>query len=327
MGFDRDQMARLIAVHGALVRVVVTDVAGSAPREAGAAMLVWADGQEGTIGGGALEYQATEDARKMLATGEVARLLKVPLGPALNQCCGGAVVLLAELWDAAQVAALEGPVVARPLPGKPAEMPLAVARVLARARGEGITGSARIVQGWLIEPLYQPKRQLWVWGAGHVGRAIVAVLAPLPDLAITWVDTDGARFPGTVPEGVVQRIATNPAELVGAAPPDAHHLVLTFSHALDLDLCHHLLTRGFASLGLIGSATKWARFRARLTALGHAPDRIGRITCPIGRPEFGKHPQAIALGVAAEFLDRDRAERTTESDTPQARQGGTTRHE
>ena len=76
MGFDRDQMARLIAAHGALVRVVVADVAGSAPREAGAAMLVWTDGQDGTIGGGALEYQATEDARKMLAANEAARLLK-----------------------------------------------------------------------------------------------------------------------------------------------------------------------------------------------------------------------------------------------------------
>lgn len=327
MGFDRDQLARLTAAHGAVIRVVVAEVAGSAPREVGAAMVIWADGQEGTIGGGALEYQATTAARAMLAKGAVAQLVKMPLGPALNQCCGGAVVLLSELWDAARLADVAGPLLARTLPGKGADMPLAVARALARARGEGVLPAARVVQGWLVEPLHARKRQLWVWGAGHVGRAIVAVLAPLPDLAITWVDTNGARFPDAIPEGVAQRISANPAELVETAPPTAHHLVLTYSHALDLDLCHRLLTRGFASLGLIGSATKWARFRTRLAALGHAPDRIGRITCPIGRPEFGKHPQAIALGVAAEFLDRDRAERTTESDTPQARQGGTTRHE
>lgn len=327
MGFDRDQMARLTAAHGAVIRVVVAEVAGSAPREVGAAMVIWTDGQEGTIGGGALEYQAAADARAMLATGEPGRLTKMALGPALNQCCGGAVVLLSELWDAARCAGPEGPLLARPLPGKPADMPLAVARVLARARGEGILPSARVLQGWFVEPVQRPRRQLWIWGAGHVGRAIVGVLAPLPDLAITWVDTDATRFPDSIPVDVVQRISANPAELVENAPPTAHHLVLTYSHALDLDLCHRLLTRGFSSLGLIGSATKWARFRTRLAALGHAPDRIGRITCPIGRPEFGKHPQAIALGVAAEFLDRDRAERTTESDTPQARQGGTTRHE
>lgn len=327
MGFDRDQMARLTAAHGAVIRVVVAEVAGSAPREAGAAMVVWADGQEGTIGGGALEYQATATARAMLAAGETARLVKMPLGPALNQCCGGAVVLLSELWDASRLRGLEGPQLARPLPGKHGDMPLMVARVLARARGEGVIASARILQGWFVEPVHLPKRQLWVWGAGHVGRAIVGVLAPLPDLAIIWVDTDAARFPDVIPAGVAQRISANPAELVEIAPPTAHHLVLTFSHALDLDLCHRLLTRGFASLGLIGSATKWARFRARLAALGHAPEQVARITCPIGRPEFGKHPQAIALGVAVEFLDRKGAERTTESDAPQARQGGTTRHE
>lgn len=327
MGFDRDQIARLTAAHGAVIRVVVAEVAGSAPREAGAAMVIWADGQEGTIGGGALEYQATAAARAMLAAGEAARLVKMPLGPALNQCCGGAVVLLSELWDGARLAAVAGPVIARPLPGKGTDMPLTVARVLARARGEGIVPAARVLHGWLVEPLRTPKRQLWVWGAGHVGWAIVGVLAPLPDLAITWVDTDAARFPDRLPEGVAQRIAANPAELVRDAPPFAHHLVLTFSHALDLDLCHRLLTRGFASLGLIGSATKWARFRTRLAALGHTPERTDRITCPIGRPEFGKHPQAIALGVAAKFLDQEGAERTAESDAPQARQWGTTRHE
>jgi xanthine dehydrogenase accessory factor len=88
------------------------------------------------------------------------------------------------------------------------------------------------------------------------------------------------------------------------APRDAHHLIVTYSHALDLDLCHAALSRGFASAGVIGSATKWARFRRRLAQLGHAPAAIDRIDCPIGDPRLGKHPQAIALGVAARLLVR-----------------------
>jgi xanthine dehydrogenase accessory factor len=160
---------------------------------------------------------------------------------------------------------------------------------------------AEAVQGWMIEPVTAPAREIWIWGAGHVGRAIVAVLAPLPGLRLTWIDTDAARFP-EVAAGVVQRIAANPGDLVTGAPREAEHLVLTFSHALDLELCHRLLRHGFGTLGLIGSATKAARFRSRLAALGHADAQISRIRCPIGQPELGKHPQAIAVGVAADLL-------------------------
>ncbi|MBQ0748643.1 MAG: XdhC family protein, partial [Roseovarius sp.] len=80
------------------------------------------------------------------------------------------------------------------------------------------------------------------------------------------------------------------------------HVIVTHDHALDLELCHQLLQRPFASAGLIGSATKWARFRQRLAALGHTDAQISRISCPIGDPNLGKHPQAIALGVAAALL-------------------------
>jgi xanthine dehydrogenase accessory factor len=96
----------------------------------------------------------------------------------------------------------------------------------------------------------------------------------------------------------------DPGLAVALAPKDAEHLILTYSHALDLDLCHRLLTHGFSACGLIGSATKWARFRSRLAALGHSAPAIDRIDCPIGNPSLGKHPQAIAIGVASAFLSR-----------------------
>lgn len=302
MGFDLQQILRLVGQHGPLVRVVVADVAGSAPREVGAAMCVWATGQDGTIGGGALEHQAATAARTQLATGVAAKLVRQALGPALNQCCGGAVTLLSERWDMAGLMALDGPIVARPLPGKDAAMPLALHRLLARARAEGQAISPRILQGWFAEPLAKPQRDIWIWGAGHVGRAIAATLAPLPDLKITLVDTDRARFPDTLPDGVVARVHPDPVQLVADAPAQAEHLVLTFSHALDLGLCHALLSHGFNRIGLIGSATKWARFRSRLQALGHAAQAVDQITCPIGDPALGKHPQAIAISVGFAIL-------------------------
>ena len=148
--------------------------------------------------------------------------------------------------------------------------------------------------------------------SGHVGRALVDVLAPLPEVQITWVDVAPDRFPEAAPPNVRILPVPDPAQAVALAPPGAEHLILTFSHALDLELCHRLLAHGFADCGLIGSATKWARFRSRLAALGHGPGEISRITCPIGDPALGKHPQAIAISVAADFLSQARARARTE---------------
>lgn len=335
--FDLEELKAAIARHGRVARVVIAGFEGSSPREAGAAMLVWATGQSGTIGGGALEHQASLAARQALlaasdapeagqgkdqdqgaadqgaadpgpprppSSGPFPRALpraqvsRIPLGPALGQCCGGAVTLVTEVYAAAPLP--QGQVIARSLDGSAAA--LAVKRILARARSQGEPAATQLVQGWLIEPLARPTRHLWVWGAGHVGRAIVAVMAPLPDLAITWVDVAPERFPNPLPPGVTALPAPDPAAAVALAPRGAEHLILTFSHTLDLELCHRLLGHGYARCGLIGSATKWARFRGRLAALGHDPARIATLTCPIGDPALGKHPQAIALGVASAFL-------------------------
>lgn len=296
--FDLSEMATAIGAHGRVARVVIAGVEGSSPREVGASMLVWADGQSGTIGGGALEYEAAAKARAMLAgsSGGAALVERVALGPSLGQCCGGAVTLWTEMFEAVPDAVAG--VVAR----GPGDMPLAVKRVLAAARGQGIRPAPGLVSGWLVEPVAEAERQVWVWGAGHVGRALVSVLAPLPGIAVTWVDVAAERFPEEVPEGVTVVPARDPALVADHAPVGAEHLVLTFSHALDLELCHRLLKRGFRSCGLIGSATKWGRFRSRLAALGHEAQAVARIRCPIGDPALGKHPQAIAVGVVAELL-------------------------
>ncbi|WP_299985749.1 xanthine dehydrogenase accessory protein XdhC [uncultured Ruegeria sp.] len=307
MSFDREALREAVETHGKVVRVVIAGIKGSSPREVGASMLVWKDGQSDTIGGGTLEYQAAEAARRQM---QPSRLSHHALGPDMGQCCGGAVSLVSEIYDAASLARLEGTVIARPvaqssetdtLTGSHTQ-PMAVKRVLARSRAQGVAPEPQLIEGWMIEPIHEPTRNLWIWGAGHVGRALVDVLAPLPDLAITWVDTGPERFPDGIPTGVTAVPVAKPAELVPHAPRDAEHLVLTYSHNLDLELCNRLLLHDFHFAGLIGSATKWARFRSRLAALGHPPERISRITCPIGNPGLGKHPQMIAVGVAAQLL-------------------------
>jgi xanthine dehydrogenase accessory factor len=299
--FDLAALKRAVAAQGRVARVVVAEVAGSAPREVGAAMLVWQGGQSGTIGGGALEYQAAQAALSRQG------LTRHPLGPELGQCCGGAVTLLTEHYDAQSLAALEGQsVIAR----GPGPQPLAVARLLDRARARGQQPRAQLVQGWMVEPLRRPALPVWIWGAGHVGRALVDVLSPLPDLALTWADTAPGRFPAAPPEGVTVLPAADLPRAVAHAPQDAAHVIVTYSHALDLDLCHALLRHGFGFAGLIGSETKKARFAKRLQLLGHSSAEISRICCPVGQKALGKHPQAIAIGVASQIISLQTGDRT-----------------
>lgn len=308
MGFDLTALASVVDVHGPVVRIVIAETKGSAPRDAGTSMLVWADGQSGTIGGGTLEFQAIAAAKRLLGTpGKWRRAFtKVPLGPALGQCCGGAVSLLAEVYGPAEVANLTrlasgAAHLSRPVLSGPAPT------------GAAATPHAMLAAGRLAEPFAEAEVPLWIYGAGHVGRALVWQMQRL-GFAITWVDTDAGRFPDPLPDGITPLIAARPNEVVRYAPPEAMHLIVTYSHALDLELCHVILGHSFRFAGLIGSATKWTRFRARLAQLGHAPVQIARITCPIGLPELGKEPESIAVGVAAQLLkERVRHEPVRES--------------
>ncbi len=115
-----------------------------------------------------------------------------------------------------------------------------------------------------------------------------------------------------MPDEVERLVAADMPRAMAFVPGDVDHLILTYSHEIDLALCHGALNRGFRTCGLIGSATKWARFRARLLALGHEKQAIDRIACPIGNPALGKHPQAIAVGVAAALLSPELSAETTE---------------
>jgi xanthine dehydrogenase accessory factor len=248
---------------------VVVEVAGhcgSVPRETGTRMLVAADDAIGTIGGGHLELKAIAAARALLRGEPVAAEQHIPLGPALGQCCGGAVTLrFVPLADA-----------------RPAD--------------------------WAPPP---PRFSLQLYGAGHVGRAIVRLLEGI-DCRVQWIDERESEFPAAAEAAHVERVCVEPVEAeVAVAPPGAFYLVLTHSHDLDLAVTEAVLRRGdFGFLGLIGSQTKRARFLHRLEARGVPPAAIGRLTCPIGVPGIvGKEPEVIAVGVVAQLLQAASAHR------------------
>jgi xanthine dehydrogenase accessory factor len=267
-------------------------------------MLVWADGFSGTIGGGALEWEALAEARGRLASGDDG-LRFWPLGPGLGQCCGGAVTVAFEVFDAERAAAIDdsAPIHARPI-GHAGDTPPAAIRAHARAARAGEAGplvAALSPAPWLSERISPPRTPLFLYGAGHVGRAVVHVMGALP-FDITWIDDAKARFPEPA-ESATQLVAANPADAAALAPAGAVHVVMTYSHALDLEICHRVLTRGnFARLGVIGSASKSARFRARLRALGHTDGAIARLECPIGLPGLGKAPAEVAVSLAADLI-------------------------
>ena len=169
MSFDLIRINQAIAAHGAVTRVVIADIKGSSPREIGASMLLWPGGQSGSIGGGALEYQASQAPRPGLR--------RYPLGPELGQCCGGHVTLVTEHFsqpiDATDV-------YIRRIEGDMA-MPLPMVQ-LQKARRNGSADPAAVIYtaGWLAETLTPAAQPLWIWGAGHVGRAVVHIASQMP---------------------------------------------------------------------------------------------------------------------------------------------------
>lgn len=253
--------------RGPAVLVSVESTEGSAPREAGAWMAVFADAVVGTIGGGHLELQALDEARTRLVRGSgeaVPPVVRHALGPSLGQCCGGAVVLRFESIAACDAQAL-------------------------RAR--------------LRAPLWP----VALFGGGHVGHALAGVLAPLP-FAVHWVDSRDGIFPPGLPPHLSCEHSEPVQAAVPALAPGSRVVIMSFSHAEDLDVLAACLRRqrergDLPYIGMIGSRTKWATFRRRLGARGFAEAELAHVTCPVGVPGIdGKQPAVIAVAVAAQLL-------------------------
>ena len=253
-----------------LVRVVSTQ--GSVPREAGAWMGVFADAVVGTIGGGHLEFEAIARARALLAAGGGSSVLQDAVPLRLRFALGPS---LGQCCGGVVHLSLER-VSASDLP--------ALATALDAA----------------LEPVA-------LFGGGHVGHALARVLAPLP-FRLSWIDSRDGVFPADLPA----RVACEHSEPVQSAVPGlapwSRVLIMSFSHAEDLEIVAGCLLRqrtqaDLPYVGLIGSQTKWATFRRRLEARGFTPDELAHITCPIGVPGItGKQPEVIAVAVAAQLL-------------------------
>jgi len=298
--------------------VTICSVAGSAPREAGTKMLVWAGGQDGTVGGGNLEFTIVDQARKLLASNGRFRFQSYPLGPLLGQCCGGRVGILIERIDAGSVAWLSA-VAAAEATGRPYAIHSALeetgiarrvsdARDAAEMRGEAVslmlrdgrpvdTAQRIDPEGLTIVEHVDARPPLLMFGAGHVGRALAPIVATLP-LRVQWFD-NRAEFAGpgvTIADDLVAR-----AE---AAPAGALFLIFTQSHAVDYELTRAVLRRAdFLYCGLIGSATKRARFEKRLLADGVPHPMLRRLICPIGSIGLqSKDPAVLAVAIAAELM-------------------------
>ncbi|MCT4716970.1 xanthine dehydrogenase accessory protein XdhC [Enterobacteriaceae bacterium H18W14] len=154
----------------------------------------------------------------------------------------------------------------------------------------------------LFEPLIQPQPQIIVFGAGHVGKALVSLLATLP-CHITWVDERSEQFTD-VPAGVKALHAEDPLDAVAAAAAQSYFIVMTHHHPRDLELAEAILKRGdYRYFGLIGSRTKRQRFEYRLAGKGINSGQLNAMRCPIGLPDVkGKLPAEIAVAIAAEII-------------------------
>jgi xanthine dehydrogenase accessory factor len=288
------QIVKTLEAHGTCAMISVVKVEGSAPREVGARIVVTPLGFHGTIGGGTLEWQAIAKAQALLGKPTQHRLSVHSLGPDLGQCCGGRVQLVTEVFAMNDLADCKG---------------------FAMQEEKGVFAvSGRILAPDFSEQYGDSNRKLFLFGAGHVGRALVLALAPLP-FDVIWIDPREGAFPSVAPSNVVTIHSENPAAEITEVSSGSFALVMTHSHALDLEIIDAVLRNPrFAYAGLIGSRTKRARFTKRLREAGVAESRIEELVCPIGVPGIkSKHPAAIAAATAVQLLERDELLRSAET--------------
>ncbi|OSQ40983.1 hypothetical protein TMES_02775 [Thalassospira mesophila] len=329
----------LLQTNAPMMMVSIADIAGSTPREAGAFMVISAADVMGTVGGGNLEHQLTRKARDWLAQDAVpmAQFMRFPLGPSLGQCCGGSVqVAFHALTAQRRASLLQGIMALHGGQGGPGQGVAPVwlllpsdqnpdgdfsvvsgdnapflAAQFGNLRGgmlanNGVSAGLAGVShpsGALAVRLDDGATPLWLFGAGHVGAAIARALAPLP-FNLHWVDSRADYIDHLETSHLHPIHSPNPWEEIADLPAGALVLILTHSHAEDFEICRAALLRAdLGFVGMIGSATKRARFVARMRARAVPDAALARLSCPIGVAGItGKHPAVIAASVAAQLV-------------------------
>ena len=298
-----------LAEGGHAILVTVARADGSTPRERGASMLVEATRCTDTVGGGNLEFEAIRVARAMLAGETRQPMVRYTLGPGLRQCCGGAVWLLYE----------------------------AIAPDAANARAwalrcAALTSGERLLRSWTADSKASDWRLLFademretglasrdglhwqqvvgetrfavrLFGAGHVGRALARMLA-MTDAHLQWIDPRPEARASAQAIGLPLRLEDDPVDAVLDAPAGTWFIIMSHSHTLDFELVEAVLRRRDARFcGVIGSATKGARFRHNLRLQGLDAATIAGLCCPLGvKGIHDKAPASIAVSIMAQLL-------------------------
>ena len=283
----------------------VTAVGGSTPRHLGARMAVLDDGRTiDTIGGGRIEHEVTEVGRAV-AAGAAARRVRHHLVRDLAMCCGGWMELVIAPADRAVVAAAVAAIATR----RPRVLTTSIEDGALAIVDDPTATRAAVVQGGALRELVAAPERALVFGAGHVGRALVPLLAALGYEVIVCDDGDtgalGAEVPGA--SRVIDSFAVADVErALGPLGAGDHAFVVTRDHAVDERLMGELFERNLDYLGLIGSLGKVGRFRKRLEARGVDPERWATVHAPIGLDLGAETPAEIAVAIAAELIVRRR---------------------
>lgn len=304
-----EKLAGVTASTDAAILVTVLETKGSIPRGSGTKMVVTAEDCFGTVGGGNLEYQCIAMAQERLSQNSAQAWRRMvhrfPLGARLGQCCGGLVVMLLEYIDsesaqwAKQLQALNNAqqeaLLVTPLHDESTKFLIGL--------GEDSKALLADKDNYFVEECAPASLHIMLFGAGHVGRALVNVLASI-ECTISWVDSRAEQFPATLPANTRRVVADEPSDEVDEAPANTCFLVMTHSHQLDQQICEKVLQRTDVKFcGLIGSLTKKRKFEQRLQARGFSDSVIAQLTCPIGIPGItGKEPGVIAVSVVAQLL-------------------------
>ncbi len=328
-----EALGHLLQTQPAAVLVTVASIKGSTPREAGARMLVAGQLSWGTIGGGNLEFQAMDIARKLLTDVQQSHVQRFTLGAGLGQCCGGVVTLMFERFEKGCVAlqqlqtmqaTQEAFIQLISLDDQKQRYLVSESRamntsgeclsmsVLKQARDYLRNHQSAAVIGmnsdeqsarYLFDPIFDNRFDIMIFGAGHVGQAVVKILADQA-CRIHWVDTRDQQFPATCAANVNMICTDTPESEIEQAPAHSFFLVMTHDHQLDQRLCEAILQRDdYDYFGLIGSLTKRKKFEHRLMARGISAQALSRMRCPIGVDGINsKQPAAIALSVSAQII-------------------------
>jgi xanthine dehydrogenase accessory factor len=231
------------------VIATVLGAAGSIPRDQGSKMVITADGDFDSLGGGHLEFSVMNKAREMMANGQSGNHIEhFPLGASLGQCCGGSVTVL-------------------------------------------------------MESFVQQGLNLTVFGAGHVAKALMNILAGLPG-QVRWVDSRADQFPADVASNIKKSVEEFPVDVISGLPKGSQLLILTHNHQLDFELVEAALKRDdFSFIGCIGSNTKAQRFQMRLAHKKYTQQQIDNMICPVGILDIpGKLPMEVAVSMAAQLI-------------------------